>query len=327
MAFRLPLDGYQHLAHERVQAVVKDVFRDGGLDGEYGQRLLHAFNRSLLPASASSPIRNLPVLACQASGGDPHRALPVLAAWQVVCLALKLLDDVEDGDISDDIAEHINTATGLLVASPLLLQKVFQEDGFRLNERLTSELQCAVLHACAGQHADLQVNQAGVNDIDPDAWLRIALAKSGALFSWATWAGALVAHADNRILSCYREYGRHLGVLLQIADDLNDVWYPKASNDLHTGRLSLPVCYALTVTRGEARERLEALRQRARSGDIAAEDDLRRVLTELGALHYLAVAARVQYHQALQALEQAGDRSQADHLVALLDDLLLPLTV
>lgn len=113
-------------------------------------------------------------------------------------------------------------------------------------ERLAQALNRAWLWACAGQHADLAC-QAGLMRLDLDTWREIALAKSGEPCAWAAWAGALVAGAGEQTLTGYRKFGRHLGVLLQVTDDLHGVWHPKGVSDLTAGRLNLAVCYARSV--------------------------------------------------------------------------------
>ncbi len=43
----------------------------------------------------------LPVLVCQAAGGDPRPALPVGVALECLIAATDILDDIEDGDAAD----------------------------------------------------------------------------------------------------------------------------------------------------------------------------------------------------------------------------------
>jgi hypothetical protein len=265
----------------------------------------------------------LPALTCAAGGGEPHKAAPVVAAWQLMRLAAKLLDDAEDGDADASFAETINLATSFLSAAPLMPWGLL-EQGVAADtvQHLCRALYRAALCACAGQHADLTAGQPRVDDgIDPDAWLEIAQSKSGSPLGWAAWAGALVAGTDERALSGFHDYGYHLGILLQVADDFKGVWGAEGACDLAAGQFTLPVCYALYVAKGKERERLKTLLEQASLGNRAAEVQARQLLIDLGAQGYILVVAKLQHQLATTALQRAGCPPPADRpLVALLDE-------
>ena len=307
-----------------VSLLVQDVLGESRFGMAYCHRLLEVLDRQVKPNSVVPTVSSLPILACEASGGDPCRAAPVAAAWRLVRLAAKLFDDVEDGEPNGQPAEAINLATGLLFVARLALNELAaREIDLDLVRCLDRALNRAMLRACAGQHGDLVASQVGMASIDPEAWLEIALAKSGELLAWAAWAGALVAGADEHILACYRKYGSHLGVLLQVADDFNGVWHPEGTSDLAAGRPTLPVCYGLSVAEARERDFLQALLEQAVEGDDAAEAQARQLLVDLGAQAYLLVVGQVQRRQALEALRSAGCASPAgQQLVALLDRVL-----
>ncbi len=269
-------------------------------------------------------IGNLPALAYLAAGGDGRAVMPVVAAWQAVHLALKLFDDVEDGDAGDHPSEAINTGTGLLMAAQVALEQLAAY-GVSLGAARSVRLAFgrAVLRACVGQQSDLVAGRDPGASTDPDGWLEIAGSKSGELLGWAAWAGALVGTSDERTASCYHEYGYHLGVLLQVADDFNDVWRADGSSDLARGRLTLPVCYALHVATDEGRAFLTDLLERAAVGDGPADAEARQMLIDLGAQTYLLAVARVQYQQAAAALQNAGGiGASVPQLSTLLDQVL-----
>jgi geranylgeranyl diphosphate synthase type I len=303
---------------------IQQLLEDDSLKTAYCRQLLTILNQGAEPDGDVPSISTLPRLACEASGGDLFIAAPVAAAWQLVRIAAKLFDDVEDGQMNGDPAGSINLATGLLFMASLALGEL-PARGVALERvnALNQALNRAMLWACAGQHTDLAAARTGPAGMDPDAWLETARAKSGELLAWAAWAGALVAGADRRTLACYREYGCHLGVLLQVADDFHDVWYPTGGSDLAAGQPTLPVCYALSVVQGAERARLAALLDRAAQGDEVAEAQAREWLIDLGAQAYLLVVARAQYRQALAALQCAGlSLPGGRQLIALLDGVL-----
>src|SRR3990172_12240121 len=97
----------------------------------------------------------------------------------------------------------------------------------------------------SGQHADLVNPQP-----DLEQWLEIAGAKSGELFALACRCGARLATNDPARLKGFSDFGHHLGILLQILDDLEDL---KPGSGVETPDLSpkvsrsLVVAYALDV--------------------------------------------------------------------------------
>lgn len=315
-----PEEGWQGMSR-----LLQEALGQGVLGTAYRQGLLTLLKQWLEPDTGAPSISILPRLACEANGADSYQAEPVAAAWQSVRLAVKLLDDVEDGEVSDQLAQAINFATGLLFVAQLALGELAAQGlSSACVQRLTQALNRATLRTCAGQHSDLVAAQTGMADMDPDAWLEIARAKSGEFLAWAAWSGALVAGADERALACYRKYGSHLGVLLQVADDFNGVWGPGGPSDLAAGGLTLPVCYALLVVQGMERTRLSGLLERAGQGDVVAEAQAREWLTDLGAQGYLLAVAQVQRRQALAVLRRANPVSPAGEQLAALLDRVLP---
>ncbi|HEX6289767.1 MAG TPA: polyprenyl synthetase family protein [Herpetosiphonaceae bacterium] len=276
----------------------------------YGEPLTQSYGESILGrvtrwADARSPepsVAHLSIFSCQAAGGVLEGALPVTAAWQVLHIAAKLFDDVEDGD-ADDPAADVNIASALLSLVPLLLERLVEHDlPLAQIQRLTHGAHRAVMLASAGQHADLLAGSRDAAEVDPDRWLAIARAKSGALLAWAAWAGASVAGAQGAALDRYYAYGEYLGVLLQIADDFVGIWQPERASDLTTRRLSLPVCYALSVAPPHERAALRELLERSTGQAANNQAAARQRLIDLGAQAYMVVIARIYQQHALEAL-------------------------
>jgi hypothetical protein len=305
-----------------VSRVIQDALGEDDPGTAYGQQLWEVLDRW---DTGDQTIGILPRLTCEANGGDLHLAAPVTVAWRLARLAAKLFDDVEDGEASGQPAEVINTAIGLLFVAHLALDgPVLRGVNSGLVRRLAQAFDRATLRACAGQHADLAASRCRTTNVSPEAWLEIVGAKSGELLAWAAWAGALVAGADEHTLACYHEYGYHLGVLLQVADDFDGVWHPEDASDLATGQLTLPVCYGLAVAKAEERDCLKALLKQTAQGDEAAGVRARQLLTDLGAQAYLLVVGRVHHRQTVEALRGADSASPAGQRLVALPDRILP---
>ncbi len=301
--------------------IIQNVFMDTLSGTPFHKEISRVIGRWKEPSTGVASIAALPALTCAAAGGAVIQAAPLVAAWQLVRLAAKHMDDIEDRD-ADASAVAINVAIGLVFAVQLTLGRLSNRKPSRRTWQVSSALPRALLRSAAGQHADLMASQSNVGKADPDSWLEIALAKSGELLAWAAWAGALVGGANEPALSHYRDYGLHLGVLLQIADDFNDTWCPEESSDIAASRLSLPLCYTWSVASEKESARLKTLLRQANMGDKTAESQVRQDMIDLGAQGFLLVAARLQYQQATAALKRARCVKQVrPSLLALLDQM------
>ena len=232
-----------------------------------------------------------------------NRTIPITAAWQLIRLAAKLYDDVEDGAVCNGLPETINLATGCLFAAQLALIRL---SDFGISQRQAAQLinrfAQACLATCAGQQADLSASGENLS-LDPDGWLENASLKSGALFAWAAWAGAAIVCDDESITPQFEAFGRHLGILVQIADDYNDLWGKVDSGDLAHEKSGLPLCYARLVARAVERETLERCLSASSQGDLKAMQKVQDIVKDLGGQRYLLSAAWLERQRAACALE------------------------
>lgn len=139
---------------------------------------------------------------------------------------------------------------------------------------------------------------------------------------WAAWAGAMVAGLRETVASNFHEFGVHLGVLLQVADDFGDFWGKINPNDLQSGRITLPTSYLLMVSNEVARAQVIDMVQRSGLGDRDAQERLLRFSIELGSQKYALALAWIERQNAYNALKQAclnGNRALG--LTALLNEV------
>jgi geranylgeranyl pyrophosphate synthase len=95
-------------------------------------------------------------------------------------------------------------------------------------------------------------------------------------------------------------------------------------SDLASGQLSLPVCYALSILKGQDRNNLLTLLEQAAGGDKTAEETAQQQLIDLGAQGYLLVVGRLHRQEALVALHSVKNTTPQNQqaLVTLLDQVL-----
>jgi geranylgeranyl diphosphate synthase type I len=298
---------------EGVYAFIRDLLRQD----EMLSNIVDIWE-SAFPLEEDTPSLLLPILCCEAVGGDEHQATAVAAAWFLLYLAAKVLDDIEDGDALQapwsaiGAPQAINAATGLIFAAQLALTHLCRLGvGEKLTLIIYEDFNRTSFKICQGQHADLI-------EVTPslERYWQIVAAKSGEPFALACRAGALLGTDE---VAPYSEFGYNLGVLIQICDDFEGVWNPKGRSDLAAGKRTLPVIYALTAAPPHVRERLERLLVKAIS-EPEAEEEATRIIAELGASHYLLIEAQIRRQRAEAALRSAGMPSLAHRqLMALLN--------
>jgi geranylgeranyl pyrophosphate synthase len=265
----------------------------------------HALNRVLQAAqdseNAGFPLALLPLLTCQASGGNPEQAIPVAAAWRALHIGLKLLDDVEDGDIdrmgaSIDAAQVLNLSTGFIAAAHLALTHLPPTQCAMLQ----ADFLRTMLHMAAGQHVDL--SRSATTTVE--TYFQVMEAKSGAFFALAAAGGATCATTDAKEIARYQEFGYSVGMSIQIADDWSDLCHADGGGDLATGQFTLPVFYALAVASPTERVRLHRLLAYART-NLEAEMEARNLMAMLGCEIYMQAELARYRRRALAALHGA----------------------
>jgi len=198
------------------------------------ERLLNAMRYSLL--AGGKRIRPALLLECYAACGGKDAASAMPAALAIECIHTYSLihDDLPCMD-NDDLRrgnptchKQFDEATAVLAADAL------QTLAFELlaGSTLAAELRCKLMYKLAiaagcqgmvgGQMLDMQADNSS-EDMDILTVERIHLHKTGALLSWCCEAGAMLAEAEKSQLNACSRYGKAVGLLFQIADDILDV--------------------------------------------------------------------------------------------------------
>lgn len=297
---------HQTLLNE-VDAFVTRLLDTVGLWPGYHQAMRAAITGVRARDAGETPLVLLPLLCCQAAGGEPGRAVPVAAAWGLLYAAAQILDDVEDDEdetllgLAVTAPQAINVATGLILTAPLALAGLQEQ---RIPEvqvlALLQDFQRTALRICAGQHDDLAQEETSLEE-----YWGIVAAKAGVPFALGCRAGALVGGGTPQQVASLSEFGHNLGLLMQLGDDFHGVWGSSGQSDLAAGKRTLPVLYALSVAPSGVRETLLE-RLATAPHDPEAEVESRRMMADLGAAHYLLLATshwRQRAEEALRAVE------------------------
>jgi geranylgeranyl pyrophosphate synthase len=269
---------------------------------------------------------SLPGLCCLAAGGKIEKTLEISAAWLLIYTAAHVADTIEDGDEDPiinqlgGIGAAINAANGLFLSAIdhlLSLQNKSYPDV--VPAEIISDFLSTILVMTSGQHLDLTISQ-----LDLDSWWRIAEAKSGSFFSLASRSGARLGQSDARAIQAFSEYGFHLGLMLQIHDDLADFQLLLNSSEAISPALfrgSLASAYASDVLPDKSKGELVQLT----SIQIPAREPIGKLIDifdSCGAGLYMMTELEKHFDLGKTCLANAEPRSPAgDYLAALINDL------
>lgn len=125
----------------------------------------------------------------------------------------------------------------------------------------------------------LQLTSISDSEISEDTYYRIISRKTAALFEACCSIGAISAGVPESRVGEAKHFGRTLGIIFQIRDDIFD-YYDSAEigkptgNDMAEGKLTLPAIYALRSTGDEA---MLALARKVKDGTVTADEIARLV--------------------------------------------------
>ena len=211
------------------------------------ERLLDAMRYSLL--AGGKRVRPALVVECFLACGGRDIASTIPAAMAIECIhTYSLIHDdlpcMDDDDLrrgNPTCHKRFDEATAVLAADAL------QALAFELlaTSETPAELRCELIRTLAiasgcqgmvgGQMLDIQSESDGA-DIDILAVERIHLHKTGALLRWCCEAGALLAGATAEQFDACSRYGKAVGLLFQIADDILDVTASSATLGKSAGK-------------------------------------------------------------------------------------------
>jgi geranylgeranyl diphosphate synthase type II len=192
----------------------------------------------LAPSKRVRPV--LTLLAAELCGGTAERSVPAAAVMELVHASSLILDDLPSMDDAPlrrgRRTNHLEFGEAIAILAAFgLLNMAYGTIARRYDPPLASRLSSLLAEAVGvegligGQAADLLATE---QQIGFEMLERIHRGKTGALFSAAATAGALVAGAPADKVASLAAYAKNLGLAFQIIDDLLDV----EGNPAETGK-------------------------------------------------------------------------------------------
>jgi geranylgeranyl pyrophosphate synthase len=236
-----------------------------------------------------------PTVCCQTFGGNVEYTLPVTAAWVLSILAGRIFDDLLDGEGEEHVwrlngrCQPVPTGLQALGTANLLLTQIPDSGKSQGIVRAFAQ----VLREAAVAEENRPAKNEGIA-----SYFRHIAAKTGAVFATGAWSGVQVGlmEPDAATLSLMHSFGAHIGMMIQIKDDCDDL-----VADLTRQIYTLPVLYALSLVSHPAQEELQQLLPL--SGNPERASAVAALVTEMGAVTWsLRVAAAYQM-KAFELLE------------------------
>jgi len=173
------------------------------------------------------------------SDGINEDIYKVAAAIELLILSFDIIDDLQDKD-SDYIWNNtpelsLNVALAMLI----MASKAINETSFEHKSAAIRLLEKYALMSISGQQLDL-LNICR----DEESYVQMITQKSGSLTAMGCLIGEVLAKGE--VTKEVEEYGKYIGIIQQIKNDIQSlkVWGPK--NDLLNKRYSLPIIYLLS---------------------------------------------------------------------------------
>ena len=125
----------------------------------------------------------------------------------------------------------------------------------------------------------LQLSNIKNTEFSEDIYYDVIKMKTAALFEACCEVGTLSVNANERQIELAKEFGRNLGIIFQIRDDIFDYYDSKeigkpTGNDMAEGKLTLPVLYALNSTHDSE---MEEIARKVKRNDVTRYEIARLV--------------------------------------------------
>mgnify|MGYP002515439189 FL=1 len=170
----------------------------------------------------------------------------------------------------------------------------------------------------------LQLSNIHAHDISENAYYQVIKQKTAALFEACAALGTLSGGAKEEEIESAKMFGRNLGMIFQIRDDIFD-YYDQSrigkptGNDMAEGKLTLPAIYALNSTQDKE---MLAIAYKVKDGSVTKEEIARLVAftKEHGGIEYAERRMWELHAEALTFIERdVQDDALKDSLHAYLD--------
>ena len=244
-------------------------------DGLLQQALDHIKQRS------GKRMRPMLILLCAKAVGEVSDVtLHAAVGLELLHTASLVHDDVVDESAERRGQASVNNLYGIKVAvlvGDYILSTALLHISFTHKEVIVRYL--AELGRTLSNGEILQLSNIHSKDFSEETYYQVIKQKTAALFEACAAIGTSSAGADDETVENAKSFGRNLGIIFQIRDDIFD-YYDQSKigkptgNDMAEGKLTLPVIYALNTTNDAE---MIALAHKVKDGIVTKEEISRLV--------------------------------------------------
>ncbi len=256
------------------------------------------------------------LLACDAAGGDVSKALPAAVSLELIHNFSMVHDDIQDGDKTRrnrptlwavwGVPKAIVAGNALRVVADMSLSGPGESAlGTEQVVAVSGLLTESYLDMIEGQYLDLSYE--GRPDIGLNDYLEMISRKTGSLIQCALSIGATIGARNPKTVRALSEYGKAVGYVYQIRDDILGIWGDEqvtgkpVGADVARRKNTFPVVYALSKTERADRDvLLDAYR--GPIVDEGAVDSVIAVLDKVGAREYAQAVTNEYCRMALESI-------------------------
>lgn len=274
-----------------VQADLQEFRRQFSDTLQSDNPLLHAALDHILNRCGKMVRPTMVMLAARSVGEVNQRVMDVALALELLHTASLVHDDVVDESEERRGQASVNATYDNKVAvlvGDYLLSTALLHVAYTQNTEIVRYL--AELGRTLASGEILQLSNISNEKISEDVYYQVISQKTAALFEACCAIGALSAGASPEEIEKAKQYGRNLGIIFQIRDDIFDYYESKeigkpTGNDMAEGKLTLPVIHALNST-GDGRMMQLAYKVKARTATADEIASLVAFAKENGGIDY-----------------------------------------
>lgn len=264
---------------------------------------------------------------CGTKSGEDHHNLA--AAVELIHSATLLHDDVVD---VSEVRRGKKTANAIwdnkasILVGDYLFSIAFQLMVRGKNLRVLDLLAKASSIMADGEVMQLQ-NSSDVA-LSQEKYFEIIFGKTAVLFSAACESGALINNCDEERVVALGEFGKNLGIIFQIVDDILDyssneqVLGKDIGNDFFEGKVTLPILLTYAKASEADKKFIAALFEKNLIGSEKNQNDFTEILSLIKKYDGLVAAKELaENHRnlALEKLEIFSDSQEKQDLITILN--------
>ncbi len=222
------------------------------------------------------------LVTAEALGAEARQALSFAAAIELLHNFALIHDDIEDGDTHrrgrDSTYRRYGLPHGINIGD-YMFAKVFStvwrdpHQTLPVREQLIELLNKTMDDLFVGQALDISARR--LDQFTMADYERLVMKKTGSYLAAPMLGGALIAEADEEVIIAIGQFGRAMGPMFQIKDDIIDLTTGKGrssiGSDIREGKRSYLVAVVSDLCTASEKEQLYAILDKPREQTNAAD--------------------------------------------------------